>query len=233
MKESGFFFFSKWEQQEEKEEDVASAKDTFDRLEEELWSLKEIVTQQAEILQAVGSQLRQRPKTENQVVRTKVNVKPKDVPLLNLSQLEGIKALGTLSIFYDVIEQVTDDDKDRVRVTKTRLSLEMALLLQNYQSKGKCRTWAEVKEFFRTEFVADVNCDRALQEIEKQVYDWGESPQAFTNRIICRYAVLESRFPQEKLSDRNQVIKRKLWRGLPCETREKAGMFFEDEISPD
>ena len=96
-----------------------------------------------------------------------MNVKPRAVPLLNLSQLKGIEAAGTLSIFNDVIEQVIDDDKDKVRVTKVRLSPELALLLQNYQNKGKNQTWAEVNEFFRTEFAADVNFDRAWQEIEK------------------------------------------------------------------
>ena len=98
--------FSKWDQQEEKREEMASATDNFERLEEEVRTLKEVVTQQSEILQAVGSQLRQKRQTENQVGRTKavVNVKPRDVPLLNLSQLEEIEAAGTLSIFYDIIE---------------------------------------------------------------------------------------------------------------------------------
>ncbi len=56
------------------------------------------------------------------------------------------------------MEQVPDSDVERVRIAKTR---DLALLLQNHQRKGKCKTCGGVKEFSQTEFAADVNFDRA------------------------------------------------------------------------
>lgn len=51
------------------------------------------------------------------------------------------------------------------------------------------------------------------------------------NRLICRFAMLETKFPKEKLPSRDKAIERKLWHGLPqaAKTRVKA---FLDENYP-
>ncbi len=91
------------------------------------------------------------------------------------------------------------------------MSEELALLLQNRQAKGQCTSWEEVKDFLRTEFAVDLNLNRAWTDLEGARNDWEDSPQAFTNRLICRYAVLETKFPGEDLPNRDRLVKRKLW----------------------
>ncbi len=102
-------------------------------------------------------------------------------------------------------------------------------MLMNKQKQGECHTWAELKLFLRTEFAADMNFDRAWQEIEGPHYDWTNSPQAFANKMNCRFAVLESRFPDETFPAKSKTIKRKLWRGFPQNIRQKMEAFLEDD----
>ncbi len=114
-------------------------------------------------------------------------------------------------------------------VAKKRLNSDLAFLLQNRQAKGQCKTWEEVKKLLRTEFVVDINLDRAWSELEAAKYDWQDSPQAFTNRLICRYAVLEQKFSTEKLPNRDRLIKRKLWQGLPSTVKSRTESFTDTD----
>ncbi len=74
----------------------------------------------------------------------------------------------------------------------------------------------------------DLNLDRAWKELESAKYEWEDSPQAFTNRLICRYAILETQFPKEHLPNRNKLIKRKLWHGLPSTLKGRIESFLDD-----
>ncbi len=57
-------------------------------------------------------------------------------------------------------------------------------------------------------------------------YEWEDSPQAFTNRLICRYAIFETKFPKENLSNRDRMVKRKLWQGLPSTVKGRIESFL-------
>ncbi len=68
--------------------------------------------------------------------------------------------------------------------------------------------WEEVKKFPRTEFAVDRNLDRAWKELKAEKFDWEDSPQGFTNRLICRYAILETKFYKKKLPNRDRLVKK-------------------------
>ncbi len=93
-----------------------------------------------------------------------VGTKPRDIPRIGLEELEGLGATGTLALFFEGTEQCTPIDAERVRVAKSRVSPELALLLQNRQEKGQCASWYDVKMFLGTEFAVDLNLDRAWKE---------------------------------------------------------------------
>ncbi len=80
--------------------------------------------------------------------------------------MEEIEAVGTFDLFLEIVELVSDQDGERVRVAKTRMSSDLALLIQNQQRKRERSTWKEVEKFQQTEFRADVNFDRAWQEMD-------------------------------------------------------------------
>lgn len=80
---------------------------------------------------------------------------------LDLHQLEGLEAADTISIFFDIVEQCTEDDDTRVQIVKSRVMSDLAMLLYNSQSKGKCNSRGGIKRFLENEFAADINLDRA------------------------------------------------------------------------
>ncbi len=121
-------------------------------------------------------------------------IKPRDIPQLDLDQLQGLEAAARLQMFFEPIAQCSYENETRVQVAKGRVRSELAILTHNNQSKRRCRTWLELKDLLKTEFAIDVNLERACQEIHAAGYYWGESPQALTNRF-CQYAILETRFP--------------------------------------
>ena len=156
-------------------------------------------------------------------------MKPKDVPMLDLFQLSGLEAAGRLQIFFEAVEKCTTDDSTRVMIAKNKLSSELAILIHNNQAKSRCTTWRSFCDFLRNEFAVDVNVDRAWQELEEHDYDWMFPPQHYTNKFICRHAVLETRFPNERFPNRDKSIKRKLWQGMPKESQRRLEAFLEED----
>ncbi|KAG0721231.1 hypothetical protein GWK47_046871 [Chionoecetes opilio] len=146
--------------------------------------------------------------------------RPRDIPLLELHQLQGLDATARLQMFFELIEQCSSSDATRIQIAKGRVSSELSILIHNYQTNHKIETWAALRNLFETEFATEVSVDRAWQELEAIGYDWAESPQAFTHRFICQHAVIATKFPNEKFPNRDKTIKRKLWYGLPAVSRE-------------
>ncbi len=66
-------------------------------MEQELDSLKHIVAQQNQVLQQLGAHLLTPPR---QVTTTK----PRDIPILELHQLEGLYVTTQLQIFFEQVE---------------------------------------------------------------------------------------------------------------------------------
>ena len=82
-----------------------------------------------------------------------------------------------------------------------------------------------------SEYSIEINLDRAWKEIDDVQYDWIEAPQPFMHTFICRYTVLENRFQGKILPNRDRMLKRKLWQGLPPEAKTRIEGFL-DEVYP-
>ncbi|KAG0724109.1 hypothetical protein GWK47_041311 [Chionoecetes opilio] len=154
--------------------------------------------------------------------------RPRDIPILELHQLQGLDATARLQMFFELIEQCSSDDTTRIQIAKGRVNSELSILIHNYQANHKVETWAALRNLFETEFAIEVSVDRSWQELETMQCDWGESPQAFTHRFICQHAVIATKFPSEKFPNRDKTIKRKLWYGLPVPSREKLEGFLDE-----
>lgn len=200
----------------------AETNEPLANLEQEVDKLKEIVFQQSHIIQELSHNLQSPP-------RHTITTKPRDIPVLELHQLQGLSATTQLQMFFELVEQCSTDDSKRVQVAKSRVSAEIAVLIHNHQTLHGCNNWKTLKELLKTQFSTEVNFDRAWQVIDSERYDWAESPQAFTNNFICRYAVLETRFAGEKLPNRDKCIKRKLWQGLSPAAKVKLEGFLDED----
>ena len=155
-------------------------------------------------------------------------VKPRDIPELKLDDLEGMEAGGKLAMFIDRVEQVSPDNEARLQVAKTRLNTQIALLVQNQQNKGWCKTWLELKTFLQNEFTSEMTIDQAWKEIESIHYEWDTSPHSFSHQLRCKFALLETNFPRENFPNKDQTIKRKICQGLPLPARNKLEAFLEE-----
>ncbi len=200
---------------EETEPDIST-------LEQEIDSLKQIVAQQNQVMQRLGTHLQTSPR---QITTTK----PRDIPVLELHQLHGLNSTTKLQIFFELVEQCSEIDATRVQIAKGRVSTEIAALIHNHQTLHNGNTWNSLKELLNNQFSKEVNFDRAWQDTDSRCYDWSDSPQAFVNDFICRYATLETRFSKEKLPNRDKTIKRKLWQGLPQEAKARLEGFLDED----
>ncbi len=159
--------------------------------------------------------------------------KPRDIPVLELRQLQGLNATTQLQIFYEQVEQCSEIDARRVQIAKGRVSTEIAALIHNHQILHNCNTWNSIKGLRNSHFNKEINFDRASKDTNSECYEWSESPQAFVNNFICRYAILETRFAIEKLPNRDKLIKRKLWQCFPQEAQAKIEGFLDEDYPLD
>ncbi len=195
-------------------------------LEQELDCLKHIVAQQNQVLQQLGAHLQTPP---HQVTTTK----PRNIPILELHQLQGLNATTQLQIFLELVEQCSVIDTTRVQIAKGRVSTEIAALIHNHQTLHNCNSWDSLKELLNSYSNKEVNFDRAWQNIDSERYDWSESPQAFVNNFICCHAILENRLASEKLPNRDKIIERKLWQDLPQEAKARLEGFLDEDYPLD
>ncbi|KAG0716198.1 hypothetical protein GWK47_010273 [Chionoecetes opilio] len=119
-------------------------------------------------------------------------IKPRDVRVLNLSDLQGIEAEGRLKVFLSQIESCSEDVEERKRILMTRVDPQLALYVQNALSMYKFRSW-DTLTYWLCEELTDNNVDRILNSISEVKYDCMEDPQDIANKLKCKYAILEAK----------------------------------------
>ena len=200
-----------------------------EQLRNEVEALKDVIRQQAVVIKNIGTHIvKQEEALASPAASRPPVTKPRDIPILELNHLEGLEASAHLQMFIELVEQATPHDASRVQVAKSRLGPEIVMLIHNRQWKQPNLSWGDFCNLLKNKFAVDVNLDRAWQDLETEFYDWGESPQSFCNRAICKYATLESKFPNEKFPNRNKFLKRKVWQGLPRDLKDKLESFLDE-----
>ncbi len=124
-----------------------------DTLEQEIDSLKQIVAQQNRVMQRLGANL--------QTPQLQITTKPRDIPILELHQLQGLNATTQLQIFFELVEQCSEIDARRVQIAKGRVSTEIAALIHTHQTLHTCNTWDSLKGLLNNQFSKEINFDRA------------------------------------------------------------------------
>ena len=170
-------------------------------------------------------------KVNERVVHRPVVTKPRDIPILELQHLHGLESASRIELFFEQIETCSPLSSERIDIIKTRVSAELAMKLHALINKESITIWSELKQRLKQEFATELNFDRAWAELDNMKYDWEDSPQAFANKLICNYSILETKFSKESLPKRDPLIKRKLLRGMPSQTHEKLSSFMEEDIS--
>ncbi|KAG0725892.1 hypothetical protein GWK47_037722 [Chionoecetes opilio] len=118
-------------------------------------------------------------------------LKPRDVRVLNVGDLQGIEAEGRLTVFLSQVESCSEDLEERKRILMYRVDPQLALLIQNALGQHDFRSWNTLTYWLYDE-LTDNNVDRILNSISEGKYDWMEDPQDFANKLKCKYAILEA-----------------------------------------
>ena len=82
-------------------------------------------------------------------------------------------------------------------------------------SKNRAINWEDFKENISKNFFITPNLSQAWKEIEAERYNIDEPPRAFIQLLTCKYAALEQKFPNDTLPNKDQLLKNKIYRGLP------------------
>ncbi|KAG0699041.1 hypothetical protein GWK47_000230 [Chionoecetes opilio] len=129
-----------------------------------------------------------RNKEEEKEVRRPVRslIKPRDIRMLNPSDLQGIEAEGRLTVFLSQVESCSEDLEERKRILMTRVDPLLALYVQNALSEYKFRSW-DTLTYWLCEELTDNNVDRILNSISEVKYDWLEDPQDFATQMQIRH----------------------------------------------
>ncbi len=112
----------------------------FAELEEKLKELGEIIVQQSGIIKMLGEERLAKKETGTSSPSKTISTKPRDIPILQLHELDDLESAGKLGLFFDLVEQCTPEDEDRVRVAKTRVSSDLAMLIHTQQGKNNCKS---------------------------------------------------------------------------------------------
>ena len=97
-------------------------------LEREVDKLKGVMVQQNEVIRRLADQL---TPTRQALGSTK----PRDISILELDQLQGLNATTQLQIFFELVEQCSDNDVRRVKIAKERVSPKIAALIHNHKTQ--------------------------------------------------------------------------------------------------
>ena len=90
---------------------------------------------------------------------TLVLIQPRDIKVLELEALHRLDSSPRLQMFFEAVEQCTDDSSSRLDVAKSRVDGDLAVMIHTAQRQGDIRTWQEFKSFFTREFGMEMNFD--------------------------------------------------------------------------
>lgn len=215
---------------------VVGHKKDYDSLVEEVTQLKGFVEHQQQIISDLMEELRDIKRQPNLNIPLDVNakppspksyLKPRDIPLLELSQLHGVETESFLNRFFDRVESCIPEITERVKVAQSRLDIPLANLVKAEMDAYRIHSWESFKKVLQNQFKGSTQISELWRELGEERYEVHDSPRAFANRLVCKYSALTAKFPKETLPDRDQLIKKRLCQGLP----RRAQMRLEDFLN--
>ncbi len=89
--------------------DIASEK-SITAVETKLEDLGAIITQQREIIKKLGNEALSKLEAGSPTTYKTIHSKPRDIPILELKELDNLEASGKLNLFFDLVEQCSTVD---------------------------------------------------------------------------------------------------------------------------
>ena len=142
-------------------------------------------------------------------------IKAKDIPMLKLSDIDGLGAEARVERFIEMVEYCVASGDDRIQVANTRLEFEIITLLKQQMNTSSDPSWKNFKERLKAISRGTKLHENAFSEIMAFTYHPDEMPQTFANQLRCKMAAFALRFPDQPMPKPERIIKEKLLADLP------------------
>lgn len=158
-------------------------------------------------------------------------LKPKDVVLLKLSELQGVVADNRLNTFFRQVESCTKSDNRRIEVALARTEQDIATFITaELVKKGNNLSWDEIKRLMKKQFIGSATLLQAWQEITAMTYYSDEPPSSFINKLQCKISALTLKFPNDPIPTSDKFLKTKVFNGLSPHAQAKLSDFLAEHI---
>ena len=180
-------------------------------------------------IQDLVLELREKDRKEAPVeTPSRVLMKPRDIPVLELQHLRGVDGIGRLEVFLSQVENCSRDNKERQQIVQMRVDVSLALFVKTCLQTPK--SWSEFKHHLITE-LTDQNEEKLFDSLNELKYTVDIEPVEFVARLKCKLALLEVKTDPDDVPQKNKLIKSKLLKGMPKDSRERLELYMDENVS--
>ena len=115
-------------------------------------------------------------------------IKAKDIPMLKLSDINGLGAEARVERFIEMVEYCVANGDDRIQVANTRLEFEIITLLKQQMTTSSDPSWENFKERLKVISRGTKLHENAFGEILAITYHPDEMLRTFANQLRCKMA---------------------------------------------
>ncbi|KAK8398559.1 hypothetical protein O3P69_004017 [Scylla paramamosain] len=131
---------------------------------------------------------------------SEVRVKPSDIKILELDELQRLNSAARLQMFFESVERYASNSDARLEVAKSRVDGDLAVMIHTAQRQGEVKVWEDCKTYLTKEFGVDLNFDQAWRQIED------------TSSQVCHTGIENELEPQNDVVEGNGTRAERLQR---------------------
>ena len=159
---------------------------------------------------------------------SRILMKPRDIPTLELKHLRGVEGSGRLEVFLAQVENCSSDNRERQQIVQMRVDAPLALFVKNSLQIPK--SWPEFKLHLIKE-LTDQNEEKLFDSLNELKYSVDVEPVEFVARLKCKLALLEVKTDPDNVPKKDKLIKTKLLKGMPKDSRERLELYMDENVS--
>ena len=205
-----------------KVEQDLTARDKVELLEREVEELRLLV-------QNTFEGRRRRDDEPTLVGPVKTLLKPRDIPIMELSQLKGVEGAGRLAVFLSQVESCSSDAEERQQIVQMRADAPLALFIQSIRSERQM-SWTQFKEQLTAE-LTNQSEEKIYDSLNDLKYSCDQDPTTFMTELKCKLAALAVQTKSRGMPCLDKLVKTKLMKGMPKASRDRLELYMDENIS--
>ena len=166
----------------------------------------------------------------------RVMLRPQDVTILTLGELQGVSGIIRLGTFFEQVEFCSDDDEERIRIARIRVEPGVLALLRSTGKlpvEGQPRGWEVFKTALKERFPCSTDMMQAWVELEGEHYNMEEPPRSFIDRLLVKLESFKMRFKGCSYPDAERLVRFKIWQGFEPVGQTRIRSFVDSDVPLD